>query len=65
MLYVEVGQDGETRIDTSAVSEDVIWRDTGYWWGSIALAGYSDAEGAFAAFDYRRGATMAGVHNPD
>ncbi len=64
-LTVEVDESGGTWLDLSQISEPVIWRDSGYWWGSVALAGYSDTEGAFAAYDYRRGATKAGVYNPD
>lgn len=51
-------------LDLSGVAENIVWIDKGYTWGSIALAGYSPSEGAFSAFDYRRGATMSGTHNP-
>lgn len=35
------------------------------WFGTVSLAGYSKEDGAFAAYDSRRGATMCGVVNED
>lgn len=64
-LTVETDRDGSTWLDLSSVNGPYVWHDTGYWWGSVSLAGYSDRTGAFAAFDYRRGATKAGVFEPD
>ena len=60
ILTVEEGNDW---LDTYEMHHTYAWRETGSWWGSISLAGYSDDTGAFAAFDSRRGATMAGVYN--
>lgn len=60
-LYIEADQNGETWIDTDKLDREYVWIDSGTWWGCVSYAGYSDEEGANAAYDYRRGATMAGV----
>lgn len=64
VLTLELDDDGTTWIDTSEITESIVWQDTGSWWGCISLAGYSEDTGAFSAFDSRRGATMSGVYNP-
>lgn len=63
-LTLEVMDDGTTWIDTGGYGGQVIWRSTGMWWGSVSLAGYSDEDGAFSAYDSRRGATWSGTYNP-
>ena len=65
VLTLETDSEGSTWLDLSGISGNYVWHDTGYWWGSVSLAGYSHTDGAFAAFDYRRGATKAGVFNPE
>ncbi|MCH5198147.1 MAG: gamma-glutamyltransferase [Oscillospiraceae bacterium] len=61
-----MGRDEENPMwfDTSVVKENIVWKAKGIWWGTIALAGYSDEQRAFAAFDDNRGATKAGIYNP-
>ena len=61
VLYVEADKNGETWLDTSKLQKNFVWQNTGAWWGCVSFAGYSDEAGAFAAYDFRRGATMAGV----
>lgn len=63
VLTVEEDQNVSTWLNTAGVTSSIVWRKTGYWWGSVSLAGYSDEAGAFAAYDYRRGATKAGIYN--
>ena len=65
VLTIEVDENNETWFDTSGISDTIVWKSTGMWWGSISLAGYSDETGAFSAYDTRRGATMSGVYNPE
>ena len=65
VLTVEVDRNGSTWLDLSSRSDTYVWYDTGYWWGSVSLAGYSRTKGAFSAYDYRRGATKSGVYNPE
>lgn len=65
VLTLEEDADGGTWLDLTGVAESMIWRDSGSWWGSISLAGYSEAAGNFAASDARRDATAAGVYNPE
>lgn len=65
VLTVEVDRNGSTWLDLSSLSDTYVWYDTGYWWGSVSLAGYSRTKGAFSAYDYRRGATKSGVYNPE
>lgn len=64
VLTLEVMDDGTTWIDTGGYDGQVIWRSTGMWWGSVSLAGYSMEDGAFSAYDSRRGATWSGAYNP-
>lgn len=64
VLTIEMDENNETWFDTSGISENIVWKSTGMWWGAISLAGYSDEQGAFSAYDTRRGATMSGVYNP-
>lgn len=63
-LTIESDDGTSDWLDISKVTENIVWIDKGYAWGSVSVAGYSQASGAFACFDYRRGATMAGIHNP-
>ena len=64
-LTIEVDSNGSTWLDLSGIDGNYVWHDSGYWWGSVSFAGYSDKNGAFAAYDFRRGATKAGVWNPE
>lgn len=64
VLTVGVDDNNQTWLDTSAISGAYVSKPEGIWWGCLSLAGYSDANGAFAAYDSRRGGTMAGVYNP-
>ena len=63
VLSVELDEEGHTWLDTTKISERIVYRNSGYWWGCISLAGY-DGKKAFGAYDFRRNATMAGVYNP-
>lgn len=63
VLTVEENQDGTPWFSTTGIRSNIVWRASGYWWGSISLAGYSDSKGAFSAYDYRRGATKSGAFN--
>ena len=49
--------------DIAPVSGNAVWKKTGYWWGSVSVAGYDPEEGAFSAYDSRRGASHSGVYN--
>lgn len=64
VLTIGLDDNDQTWFDTSDVTENIVWMKDGSWWGSISLAGYSDEEGAFSAYDTRRGATKSGVYNP-
>lgn len=64
VLTIGLDDNDQTWFDTSGVTENIVWMKDGSWWGSISLAGYSDEEGAFSAYDTRRGATKSGVYNP-
>ncbi len=64
VLTLEVDENNKTWFNTTNVTDQIVWKPTGMWWGTIALAGYSDSDGAFSAYDSRRGATFAGVYNP-
>ncbi|MGN0422546.1 MAG: gamma-glutamyltransferase family protein [Lachnospiraceae bacterium] len=59
-LYIEADRNGETWVDVDKIDRNFVWIDSGTWWGCISCASYLDSEGANAAYDYRRGATMAG-----
>lgn len=65
VLTIEEDADGGTWLDLTGVTESVVWRDSGSWWGAVSLAGYSDSAGNFAASDGRRDATETGVYNPE
>lgn len=63
-VYIEsVDNEKLEWIDTSSIGQKFVWKDTGTWWGSVSIAGFSSDNGSFATFDTRRGATMAGTHN--
>lgn len=64
-LIVESDKDGNSWLDTATVPYNFVWRGTSYWWGSVSLAGCNADGTAFGAYDYRRGASYAGVWNPD
>lgn len=63
-LTIEIDGDGETWIDTSGVTESIVWKKRGVWWGCISLAGWSEEQSAFSAYDSRRGATRSGAYEP-
>ena len=65
VLTVEETRDGISWLETNTIHNNIVWRGSGYWWGSISLAGYSDTDGAFSAYDYRRGATRSGAYNEE
>lgn len=65
LLTVETDEEGSTWLDLSGYGKSVIWHDSGYWWGSVSLAGFSETDGAFSAYDFRRGATKSGTYNPE
>lgn len=61
-FYAEIDDNGESIMNKTQATRPVIFVQKGYSWGSVALAGKSK-DGAFSAFDTRRGATYAGVYN--
>lgn len=63
-LTVGLDDNDQTWFDTTGVTESIVWKADGTWWGSISLAGYSEEDGAFSAYDSRRGATRSGTYNP-
>ena len=62
-LYIEFDDTGSSELSQYSYNGYGIYVASGTYWGSISLAGYSPTEGAFATYDFRRGATYAGVHN--
>lgn len=65
VLMMEPFEEEDRWFDTSGVRESIVWKNDETWWGSVSLCGFTQDKKAFSAFDTRRGASKAGLYNPE